>query len=718
VSGSVPILFAPGYFFVIRIPMTLYSVFSLFTLLLISIGTAVLAKRIRVPFTVLLVVVGTLLAFLAQLEWFSFIREFELTPELLFYMFLPILIFESAYNMQIRDLQANIRSIAWLSIVSLLVSMFAIAGILYGVALLFGFQVPFLVFLLFGALISATDPVAVLAIFKEFGVPRRLSLLFEGESLFNDGTAFAAFLIVLEMLIKGYEGVSSLSQGVFMFTSMVVGGIAFGLLMGFVFSKLIGRAGRSEHIEITLTMLVAHLTFILAEVISHHLVIFGFEFKLSAIIATVMASMVIGNYGRSKLSYQTAHFMERFWGYFAFLANSLVFITMGLLFANLPIDFHKFFFPILVTVLVVVLARALSIYPVVAWLNRQQQENHIPLSWQHLLAWGSLRGALAVTMVMLIPDNLTIPGWSFDFSVKEFVTALTIGCIYFTLFVKATSIGAIIRYFKLDDLSPFESSEYHQSRAFMYDFAVNRIESFHEKGYIGDSAYEKVHAACQEERDRECHRCASMVRTSPREFEYALRVHALGIEKYFLGLLYRYHEVSEAVYKHIITKLTVQTERVEAGETQLQSLDEEFAPDWFERLASLAKYWRMKAASKEEEIRERYMYYRAQEIIARKVVKELLRFRQRALIQSDAYVLALTRVTEQYQLFWRDAQGRVEGIAKEHPEEVGRINDQFGSHSLTKALEEGLLELTRKGMLPHKIAIALEDELESKEIAV
>jgi CPA1 family monovalent cation:H+ antiporter len=693
--------------------MTLYSVFSLFTLLLISIGVAVVARRTRLPFTVLLVFVGSCLAFLAQFEWLSFIQEFRLTPELLFYIFLPILIFESAYNMQIRDLQANIRSITWLSIVSLLISMFAIAGILYGLALLFGFQIPFLVFLLFGALISATDPVAVLALFKEFGVPRRLSLIFEGESLFNDGTSFAAFLIVLEMLLKGYEGVGSLSEGVLMFGSMVIGGIVFGLLMGFVFSKLIGKVGNSEHIEITLTMLVAHLTFILAEVVSHHLVLFGFELKLSAIIATVMASMVIGNYGRSKLSYQTEHFMERFWGYFAFLANSLVFITMGLLFADLPIDFGTFFLPILITVAVVVVARALSIYPVVTWLNYQRRENHIPLSWQHLLAWGSLRGALAVTMVMLIPDNLTISGWMFDFSVKEFVTALTIGCIYFTLFVKATTIGPIIRHFKLDAFSPLERSEYHQSRAFIYDFAADRVESFHNKGYIGDSAYAKVHAACLEERDRECDRCASLLQSQPREFEHAIRLHALGIERYFLGLLYRYQEVSESVYKHISTKLAAQTERVESGETQLQSLDENFEPDWFEQLASCTRYWRPKL-SEEEGIQERYMYYRAQEIIARKVVKELLRFKERSFIQSDEYVMALDQVAEQYLLFQNDAQKRAERLANEHPNQVDQMNTQFGARSLRKALEEGLGELTRKGMLPPKLTIVLGDEFESK----
>lgn len=140
---------------------------------------------------------------------------------------------------------------------------------------------------------------------------------------------------------------------------MVVGGVLFGLLMGFIFSRLIGRVNDNEHIEITLTMLVAHLTFILTEVLSHHLVLFGQEIKLSSIIATVMASMVIGNYGRFKISPRVEEYMEKFWGYFAFLANSLVFILMGLLFAALPIHFDQFLWPIALTVVVVALGRAL-----------------------------------------------------------------------------------------------------------------------------------------------------------------------------------------------------------------------------------------------------------------------------------------------------------------------------------------------------------------------
>ncbi len=689
--------------------MTLEYVLALFVLMLISMGVFFFAGRIKVPYTVLLVLVGSLLVPLSSVPGFRFLGEFQLTPELLFYIFLPILIFESAYNMRIRELQENIRSVSWFAVGSLILSTFFVAGGLFFALRLIGLEVPFLVTLLFGALISATDPVAVLALFKEFGVPRRLSFIFEGESLFNDGTSLAAFLIVLEVVLKGFSGTGTVLEGVFMFTTMVAGGVAFGILMGFLFAKLIEKAEGNEHVEITLTLLVAHLTFILSEVLSHHLVIAGQEIKFSSIIATVMASMVIGNYGRSKLSVKTAHFMERFWGYFAFVANSLVFITMGLLFASLPIDFVPFVAPILLAVFVVMVGRAVSIYPVAAWLNFSGKEKRIPTAWQHLLAWGSLRGALAVTMVLLIPDDLVLPGWQYDFTIKEFITAITIGCIYFTLFVKATTIGSMIKRYRLDALTPTERAEYHQSRTFIFSYALEKIGGFLEKGYVPATVHDRLERELMTKRDGEYAACEKMLGRRSEDFEQALRIYALGIERYILRMLYRFDEVSESVYKRILTKLEVQQERVEEGTPQVRSLDEHFTPDWFEQMTGFVRS-RLFHPSAEESLRERYMYYRAQEIMARKAVKELGKLKHRSRLESEMYCRVLDETVAAYQAFHDDARKRTAELVAGNGTVLREIDQEFGQRSVKKALAEGLNELTRKEMLPSKLAVLLEDE--------
>ena len=174
----------------------------------------------------------------------GFLDDFRLTPEVLLYVFLPILLFESAYNIQYKELLKNVRSVSLLAVVALVISATLVGvGLKYALSLA-GIEVPFIVTLLFGALISATDPVAVLALFKELGAPKRLTLIFEGESLFNDGTALALFLVILGIAVEmsgGGEGahqsvfamathalyLGTMAGGVLSFVSMIVFGIAF-----------------------------------------------------------------------------------------------------------------------------------------------------------------------------------------------------------------------------------------------------------------------------------------------------------------------------------------------------------------------------------------------------------------------------------------------------------------------------------------------------------
>ncbi len=173
------------------------STLSFISLLVIAAGVSHAARRMKIPATVALVAAGIAVAFFAQSGIGGFLDDFELTPELLFYVFLPILLFESAYNVRYKELLRNVRSVGLLAVVSLVVSTFFVAFVLKYALAFFGIEVPIEVTLLFGALISSTDTAAVLAVFKELGVPRRLQLIFEGESLFNDGTAIALFLVVL-----------------------------------------------------------------------------------------------------------------------------------------------------------------------------------------------------------------------------------------------------------------------------------------------------------------------------------------------------------------------------------------------------------------------------------------------------------------------------------------------------------------------------------------
>ena len=172
--------------------------------LIIALLVNILAKKIHLPYTILLFVAGLLLIPVTiYVPGMDFLDSFKLTPELLFYIFLPVLIFESGYNIKHQHLAKNSTTIWVLATIGLLIATLIIGFGTHYVANFFGYYIPLEVTLLFGIIISATDPVAVLSIFKKMGTPHRLNLLFEGESLFNDGTALAVFLVLLEIFRHG-----------------------------------------------------------------------------------------------------------------------------------------------------------------------------------------------------------------------------------------------------------------------------------------------------------------------------------------------------------------------------------------------------------------------------------------------------------------------------------------------------------------------------------
>ncbi|RYG59697.1 MAG: sodium:proton antiporter [Alphaproteobacteria bacterium] len=686
--------------------MTVTSLLALFALLAVSCMTYFAAARFKVPYTVLLVAVGLLLVPVANLAPFAFLKDFPLTPELLFYIFLPILIFESAYNIRVRKLQENVVSISLLAVVSLLLSTAFIAVALHFALVWMGMPVHPLVLLLFGALISATDPVAVLALFKEYGAPRRLSLIFEGESLFNDGTAVALFLILLEVAAKGYHGVETIGEGLFLFSSMVVGGIVFGLAMGFLFSKLIQATRSNENVSIILMLVLAHLTFILAEVISHHFVIAGFEIKISAIIATTIASIVMGNYGRYKVDPHAEEFVEKFWGQFAFMCNSLVFILMGLIFASLPMNLTAFLLPIIVTIAVVAVGRALSIYPVVGFINALKVEERIPMSWQHLMAWGSLRGALAITMVLMIPNDWIPEGWVYEYTPKQFIMALTIGCIYATLFIKAITIGPLVRKMGLSQLTEVEKIEYRDASCYIHAHAMQRIAALKDKGYVDAASYDKLCAQLGKVNEEALKRFK--ISDKPMLAHAALNIHALGIERYYLHDLFMHGEVSDWIVRRIQAMISNQIDKLENGEV-LAEHPGSVKGDWLDLMVDFAH--RFMPHHREKQFIETFLYYRAKTIITRKVIKEMKQ------LSADNVKLFPSEdvkpVIDRYTAYNKAAEAQVATLVAQHGAELAKVNVKLAGKAVDKHQHQLLDDLLYRELITPKVYVSLKHKIEA-----
>lgn len=684
--------------------------------LLVIFGTLTLSsfavfwsRALRIPHTVLLVAFGVGIGILSTLPEFVFLNAFHLTPEVLFYIFLPTLIFESAYNIRIRQLAQNSISISLLAVASLLVSTFIIGYALTYLLSLFSIDLPLSISLLFGALISATDPVAVLALFKEFGAPRRLSLIFEGESLFNDATAVALFLVLLDVVLHGFEGSVTILEGFMMFVFMIVSGVLFGTLCGVVFAKCVEYTRANEFASITLTVVLAYTTFLGSEFLSRYLLIGGHEFHISSIIATTIASLVMGNYGRPKIHPRAEEFVDKLWGQLAFMANSVIFILVGVLFVDIPLANHDILIPIVISVFVVATARALSIYPIVGFFNTYASSHtRIPRAWQHLLSWGSLRGALAVTLVLLIPQDLAIPEWSLSISPRDFILALTVGCIFFTIFVKATTIQAFMRFLKLDRMTPLEEVQYAEARALTHHEVVQRLEGFAGRGYISPKTKESLSGRHTAEREKIGSTLSHTEKKNDFRNMQVLRIYAIGIERRALHELYRYNEIAEITYKRISEKLTVQLEDIERGNLSHPVLPS--PQDVFSRALTRVRELLM-PKSPEERTTEQYAYYRAQAIISRKVLKELTGLQSSA-VETIFDTRALAHTIEVYTIFRQGSQAKMDEIEKAHPQLTEKLGEQFAACAIAKVEEHMIERLYARDFITPKLFITLKEDLE------
>ena len=381
---------------------------TLVVLLLIAAAVAVAVRRVGVPYTVGLVVVGLVVGLVTHPSAVS------LSSDLVFYVFLPILLFEAAFNLEARHLLADWRRILALAVPGVLLA-FALTAT--GVRYLGG--TTWVVALLFGALIAATDPVSVVALFRRLAVPERLTTMVEAESLFNDGTAAVVFAIVLAAVVDG--GSVGAAAAVGRFVWMAAGGMAVGLAVGYAASAL-HRLLDDHLIEVTLSTIVAFGAFLL-----------GQQLGMSGVVACVTAGIVVGNYGRHRgMGPVTRVTMGTVWEYAAFVANSLIFLLIGLrLDLSLIVDHAGL---VLVAFAVVVVARAVTVYGfgAVSWVAASR----LPFSWQHVLVWGGLRGTIALALVLSVPAG--VPG-------RETLQVVTFGVVLLSLVGQGLTMPLLVR---------------------------------------------------------------------------------------------------------------------------------------------------------------------------------------------------------------------------------------------------------------------------------
>jgi CPA1 family monovalent cation:H+ antiporter len=373
---------------------------------LIAAVVAMLARRLHVPYSVGLVFAGIALALL------PFSPDIELTKRLVFTVFLPPLIFEAAFQLRWQELRKDLPVIVTLATVGVLLSAAATA-----VGMHFLARWTWVNAIVFGMLIAATDPVSVIATFKDARVHGRIRLLVEAESLFNDATAAVGFSLALWFASGHNPGIAGVTQtlAIMIAGSLVCGAIIAGLVL------LLAGATDDHLVEITFTTVAAFGSFLLAE-----------HFNLSGVLATLTAGLIIGNVGHLSIAPKSREAVEEFWEYVAFVANSLIFLLIGMRLANQ--DYGFVVLPALIAIGVVLVGRALAIYPLSLLFARSKLR--IKSRSQHILFWGGLRGALALALALGLPP---------DMQGREAIITVAFAVVAFSIFVQGMTIKPLMR---------------------------------------------------------------------------------------------------------------------------------------------------------------------------------------------------------------------------------------------------------------------------------
>lgn len=503
---------------------------------------AIAVRRVRVPYTVALVVVGLLITSQQPLE-------LAYTPELFLALLLPPLLFEAAFHLEVDRLREILVPLLALAVPGVLLTTMLVALVVAHGALL-----PLSAALVFGALIAATDPVAVVAVFRALGAPKALQTLVEGESLFNDGTA----VVLLRVMLAAALGAAVTPAAGWDLTAIAVdfvwvaaGGLAIGAALGLLFSVFIARLD-DYLIETTLTTVLAFGAYLVGE-----------RLHVSGVLAVVAAGLVAGNVGLKGMSPTTRVVLFNFWEFAAFIANSLVFLLIGLqvnvslLAANL--------WPITVAIAAVMASRVVTVYGL-TWLVGLRGPR-LPMAYRHVLFWSGLRGALGLALALSLPR--AVPG-------RDLIQVMAFGVTLFTLLVQGTTVQQLLR--RLGFIQPTAAKleyERRHGRLIAAQAARDHLHALYRSGTLSATTWEQL----APEVDQQVSRFQAAQRTllaehpglHTEELEDARR-EGLQAQRASLAGLARDGVISEAIAQELITEVDAALEGLtgEAGATAVE----------------------------------------------------------------------------------------------------------------------------------------------------
>ena len=533
---------------------------SFVAILTVACGMALVAKRFKLPYTVVLVAAGLVVSALSTAGSAERLGlDIKLSPDLLLQLFLPILLFEAAFHVDLKQFLQNRRTILFLAIPGVIVGMLLTTGLFMVVETVAGLQMSWQMILLIAAMLAATDPISVVALFKEFAVSKRLGIIIEGESLINDGVAVVLFGVVVKitamhlgLTLPHFGAATNVEalQAVVDFLREVLLGTAVGLGIGLAISYLTSKFD-DHHIEVALTVIAAYGANTAA-----------LQLHASGVIAVVVCGMMIGNVGvKHSMSPTTREAVISFWEFAAFLANSFVFILIGL---EIKLgDIWAVALPIVAFFVIMMGVRGMTVYGVHHLVRRSDLRLKQP--WLPVITWSGVRGSLSMVLAMMLiwvgDTKDTSPSEAAHAKTAE-VTAVetgptkdqapmvtqekaeenkgrilnvVYGVVLLSILLQGTTMQGLMRRARLIDESEEETLyEMELARRQAIRAMVIDLESAERKGSMSEDTYQRLHASLIDRREENDRRLHEMLEATPTlnciEFEMEAS-HLRALEK-------------------------------------------------------------------------------------------------------------------------------------------------------------------------------------------
>jgi CPA1 family monovalent cation:H+ antiporter len=434
---------------------TIYALLAIAMVLTVVSLLVPLAERFRLPHTVLLAIAGMGLGFLGSWIITSEIRlgalgdafvgldKLEVGTEVFLPLFLPPLLFTAGLTIDVRRLLDEVWAVLLMAIVAVLVCIAIVGGVVH-----LATGVDLVVCLLLGAVVSTTDPAAVIGIFRDVGAPKRLSILAEGESLLNDAVAIAAFGVFIGILISRSAPdqtevvLTDPTGAVVVFLREFVGGLICGFAMARGAMVLLPRLGESDAAIASVTVSLTYLSFLVADRYWH----------VSGVVSVVMAALTVAAYGPTHLHPRQWTALRQLWAQLEFWANCLIFVLASMLAANVLVKITWLYaWGVAAVVVGAFLARALVVFGMLPMLEKVRLVQPVDKRYKAILVWGGLRGAVTIVLAMVAAGDQRLSE-----EVREFIALSATLFVLVTLFVNATTLGLIMHVLGLDKLSRLE----------------------------------------------------------------------------------------------------------------------------------------------------------------------------------------------------------------------------------------------------------------------